>query len=150
MKIEVLTGRNKKEETEKIIGDFKEGKTDILIATTVIEVGVNVPNASVMIIHNAERFGLAGLHQLRGRVGRGDNQSYCILFSEDKENPRLKVMCNTTDGFEIAEQDLILRGAGEIIGLKQSGEDKYVSLMIKFPKIYEMVQEDAKKRENKK
>lgn len=150
IKIEVLTGRNKKDETEEIIGDFKAGKTDILIATTVIEVGVNVPNASVMVIHNAERFGLAGLHQLRGRVGRGDNQSYCILFSEDKENPRIKVMCETTDGFEIAEQDLILRGAGEIIGLKQSGEDKYVSLMLKFPAIYEKVQENAKAKGVKK
>lgn len=140
-KIETLTGRNKKKETEDIIGRFKEGDTDILIATTVIEVGVNVPNASVIVIHNAERFGVAGLHQLRGRVGRGKEQSYCILFSEDKENPRLKVMCETTDGFKIAEEDLKLRGAGELIGLKQSGYDKYVSLMLTFPEVYEKVKE---------
>lgn len=141
LKIEMLTGRNKKDETKAIIGRFKNGETNILIATTVIEVGVNVPNASVIIIHNAERFGLAGLHQLRGRVGRGSEQSYCILFSEDKENPRIKVMCETTDGFKIAEEDLKLRGTGEILGVKQSGEDKYVSLMLKFPHVYERVQE---------
>lgn len=143
-KIETLTGQNKKNETEEIIRRFKNGETKILIATTVIEVGVNVPNASVIVIHNAERFGLAGLHQLRGRVGRGTEQSYCILFSEDKDNPRLKIMCSTTDGFKIAEEDLKLRGTGELIGVKQSGYDKYVSLMLAFPNIYEDVQKTAK------
>ena len=123
---------------------FKEGVTEILIATTVIEVGVNVPNASIIIIHNSERFGLAGLHQLRGRVGGGSHQSYCVLVSEDEFNPRIRVMCSTTDGFVIAEEDLRLRGSGEIIGLKQSGEDKYVSLMLKFPEVYEKVKEFAK------
>lgn len=142
LKIETLTGRNKKSETEEIIGRYKEGKTDILISTTVIEVGVNVPNASVMVIQNAERFGLAGLHQLRGRVGRGKHQSYCVLVSEDKENPRLKIMCETTDGFKIAEEDLKLRGTGELIGLKQSGYDKYVSLMIKFPQIWRKIEKE--------
>lgn len=143
-KIEMLTGRNKKTETEEITGRFKEGKADILIATTVIEVGVNVPNASTIVIHNAERFGLAGLHQLRGRVGRGSEQSYCVLFSEDKENPRLKIMCDTTDGFKIAEEDLKLRGTGELIGVKQSGYDKYVSLMISFPEIWRKIEEKEK------
>lgn len=139
LKIEKLTGRNKKEETEDIIERMKDGKIDILIATTVIEVGVNIPNASTIIIHNAERFGLAGLHQLRGRVGRGKYQSYCVLFSEDKNNPRLTTMCETTDGFKIAEEDLKLRGTGELIGIKQSGYDKYVTLMLAFPHIWEQV-----------
>lgn len=135
--IAILTGRTSKEELAQIISDYKEGKIDILLATTVIEVGVNVPNASTIIIHNAERFGLAGLHQLRGRVGRGQYQSYCVLFSDDKNNPRLNVMCSTTDGFKIAEEDLKLRGAGELIGLKQSGDDKYMSLMLSYPDRYQ-------------
>lgn len=143
IKIGTLTGKNKKDETEEIIRSFKENETKILIATTVIEVGVNVPNATLMIIQNAERFGLAGLHQLRGRVGRGDHQSYCILVSDDAENPRVQVMCDTTDGFRIAEEDLRLRGTGEILGLKQSGEDKYVTLMMKFPHVYEKIQDSA-------
>lgn len=135
-KVEALTGRNSKEEVSDIISRFKSGDISILVATTVVEVGVNVPNASVIIIHNAERFGLSGLHQLRGRVGRGKHQSYCVLFSDDKENERLKVMCSTTDGFKIAEEDLRLRGAGDFIGTKQSGDDKYISLMLSYPDLY--------------
>ncbi len=105
---------------------FVRGETDIMVATTVIEVGVNVPNASVMVIENAERFGLAQLHQLRGRVGRGADQSYCILMSGEKlsynSRNRIKVMCETNDGFVIAEEDLRLRGPGEIEGTRQSGD----------------------------
>jgi ATP-dependent DNA helicase RecG len=105
---------------------FVRGETDIMVATTVIEVGVNVPNASVMVIENSERFGLAQLHQLRGRVGRGADQSYCILMSGEKlshnSRNRIKVMCETNDGFVIAEEDLRLRGPGEIDGTKQSGD----------------------------
>ena len=97
----------------------------MLVATTVIEVGVNVPNASVMVIENAERFGLSQLHQLRGRVGRGAEQSYCILVTSDKlssdTRQRIDVMCRTTDGFEIAEADLRLRGPGDLEGTQQSG-----------------------------
>jgi ATP-dependent DNA helicase RecG len=104
---------------------FKEGKTQIMVSTTVIEVGVNVPNASVMIIENAERFGLSQLHQLRGRVGRGADQSYCILMTSYKisktARERLDVICGTNDGFAIAEADLKLRGPGDIAGTRQSG-----------------------------
>ena len=104
---------------------FVEGKTNIMVATTVIEVGVNVPNASVMVIENTERFGLSQLHQLRGRVGRGAEQSFCILMSSNKLSKegreRIATMVRTNNGFEIAEADLRLRGAGDIMGTQQSG-----------------------------
>lgn len=104
---------------------FSEGKTNIMVATTVIEVGVNIPNASVMIIESAERFGLSQLHQLRGRVGRGAEQSYCILMTSHKlssdTKTRIETMCRTNDGFEIAEVDLKLRGPGDLMGTQQSG-----------------------------
>jgi ATP-dependent DNA helicase RecG len=104
---------------------FKDGAAHILIATTVIEVGVDIPNATVMVIESAERFGLSQLHQLRGRVGRGADQSYCILMSSDKLSreaaTRIEVMIRTNDGFEIAETDLQLRGPGDIEGTLQSG-----------------------------
>jgi ATP-dependent DNA helicase RecG len=104
---------------------FKAGDTQILVGTTVIEVGIDVPNATVMVIESAEKFGLSQLHQLRGRVGRGSDKSYCVLLSPHKLNneakERLKIMCATNDGFKIAEKDLELRGPGEIEGTKQSG-----------------------------
>ena len=103
---------------------FKDGETDILICTVVIEVGVDVPNATVMVIENAEFFGLSQLHQLRGRVGRGSAQSYCVLVSDaknEKAEQRLAVMCETNDGFLIAEEDLKLRGPGDFFGNRQSG-----------------------------
>lgn len=104
---------------------FKEHEADILVATSVIEVGVDVPNATVMVIESAERFGLSQLHQLRGRVGRGGGQSYCILMSGEKlsreARKRLQAMCQTTDGFRLAELDMQLRGAGDINGTQQSG-----------------------------
>ena len=104
---------------------FVEGKTHIMIATTVIEVGVNVPNASVMIIENAERFGLAQLHQLRGRVGRGSEQSFCLLMTGSKLSQdakvRIKTMVSTNDGFKISEVDMKLRGPGDLDGTRQSG-----------------------------
>ena len=116
-----LTAEEKAFEMER----FKQGKTQIMVATTVIEVGVDVPNATVMVIENAERFGLSQLHQLRGRVGRGAEQSYCILMTKDNlsntSRERIRTMCATTDGFEIAEADLRLRGPGDIQGLQQSG-----------------------------
>lgn len=140
-KAEAVTGKMKDEEKDAIIGRFKSNETQILIATTIIEVGVNVPNSTVITIMNAERFGLAGLHQLRGRVGRNSLQSYCMLVSNDKDNPRLKVMCETTNGFRIAEEDLKLRGTGDIIGIKQSGEDKNIMLMLKYPKTYKGIKE---------
>ena len=104
---------------------FKEHEADILVATSVIEVGVDVPNATVMVIESAERFGLSQLHQLRGRVGRGGEQSYCILMSGEKlsreARQRLQAMCETNDGFRLAELDMKLRGAGDINGTQQSG-----------------------------
>jgi ATP-dependent DNA helicase RecG len=117
-----------------------KGETQIMVATTVIEVGVNVPNASVMIIESAERFGLSQLHQLRGRVGRGADQSYCILLSSYKlsqeAKTRLKTMVSTTDGFKIAEVDLKLRGPGNIMGTQQSGVlDLKIADIVKDSKI---------------
>ena len=140
VRIAVLTGKTSKEESDRIIDRFKNGEIDVLIATTVIEVGVNVPNATVMIITNAERFGLSSLHQLRGRVGRSSLQSYCVLQSEDESEKglsRLQVMCETNDGFKIAEADLKQRGAGDLLGTQQSGENKYVSLIIANPEKYQ-------------
>lgn len=126
IEVEILHGKMKSSEKDEIIGRFKENKTKVLISTTVIEVGVNVPNASVMIIENAERFGLAQLHQLRGRVGRGQYESYCILIANAKSNTtkkRMTIMTESTDGFFISEQDLKIRGSGEMFGMKQSGAE---------------------------
>lgn len=123
-RVAYIHGKLKQKDKDKIMEDFKNGEIDILISTTVIEVGVNVPNASVMVIQNAERFGLAALHQLRGRVGRGEYQSYCILkYQGRSENirARMKVMQETNDGFVISEKDLELRGSGEFFGTKQHG-----------------------------
>lgn len=134
-----ITGKAKDNEKSEIIDKFNRNEFQILIATTIIEVGVNVPNATVMAIMSADRFGLAGLHQLRGRVGRSSLQSYCILKSQDEGNPRLQAMCRTTNGFEIAEQDLMLRGTGDFIGTKQSGDNTQVMLMMKYPRLYEEI-----------
>ncbi len=124
-KISMVHGRQKNLEKETNMQRFVTGDTQILLGTTVIEVGVNVPNASVMVIESAEKFGLSQLHQLRGRVGRGSEQSYCILLSSVKASreakERLKIMCNTNDGFVIAEKDLEIRGPGDIDGTRQSG-----------------------------
>jgi ATP-dependent DNA helicase RecG len=123
--VSVVHGKMKNDEKEKSMNLFVQGKTHIMVATTVIEVGVDVPNASVMVIENAERFGLSQLHQLRGRVGRGAHQSYCVLMSSNKlsddAKKRLGTMVETNNGFEIAETDLKLRGPGDIEGTQQSG-----------------------------
>lgn len=124
LSVEYVHGKMRPKEKDEIMQKFKDGEIDILISTTVIEVGVNVPNASIMIVENAERFGLAQLHQLRGRVGRGEYQSYCILkYNSNSEiaRKRMKIMQDTTDGFIIAEKDLELRGSGEFFGTKQHG-----------------------------
>lgn len=123
-RVEYLHGKMKNKEKDEIMEKFKKGDIDILISTTVIEVGVNVPNASIMVVENAERFGLAQLHQLRGRVGRGEYQSYCILKYQGNNEvirKRMKVMTETNDGFIISEKDLELRGSGEFFGTKQHG-----------------------------
>jgi ATP-dependent DNA helicase RecG len=123
--ISMVHGRQTNEVRNTNMHRFKTGDTHIMVGTTVIEVGVDVPNASVMVIENAEKFGLSQLHQLRGRVGRGSEKSFCILLSGSKLNnearERLKIMCATNDGFRIAEKDLELRGPGDIEGTRQSG-----------------------------
>ena len=120
-KIGVMHGKMEKEEKDKVMQNFKNGDITILISTTVIEVGVDVKNATVMVIFDAYRFGLSQLHQLRGRVGRNEMQSYCVLIS-DKEAERLNIMTETTDGFKISEEDFKLRGSGDIFGVRQSGD----------------------------
>jgi len=126
LKIDIVHGQMKSDEKEKAMLKFKEGKTDILVATSVIEVGVDVPNAFLIIIENAERYGLAQLHQLRGRVGRGSNESYCCLLCSDNISPagieRMEVLKNSSDGFYIAEKDLEIRGPGDLMGTRQTGE----------------------------
>lgn len=121
----MVHGRMKPAEKEEAMQKFKQGETRIMVATTVIEVGVDVANATVMVIESAERFGLSQLHQLRGRVGRGAEQSYCILMSSykisDESRKRLSTMVRTNDGFEIAEVDMKLRGPGDLEGTQQSG-----------------------------
>lgn len=129
LNVEILHGKMKGSEKDEIIKRFKNNEINVLISTTVIEVGVNVPNASVMIVENAERFGLSQLHQLRGRVGRGQYSSYCILIAKAKSNitkKRMQIMTECSDGFLISEKDLELRGAGEMFGKKQSGDEGFV------------------------
>ncbi len=124
LRVALLHGQMKGSEKDAIMADFAAGNADILVATTVIEVGVDVPNATLMVIEDADRFGLSQLHQLRGRVGRGSAKSYCILTSQNKNpetNRRLKALCKTTDGFKIAEEDLAIRGPGDFFGSRQSG-----------------------------
>jgi len=124
-RISMVHGKMKPGEKDRAMQKFKEGETQIMVATTVIEVGVDVPNAAVMVIESAERFGLSQLHQLRGRVGRGAEQSYCVLMSSYKlsneSRKRLETMVRTNDGFEIAEMDMKLRGPGDLEGTQQSG-----------------------------
>ena len=143
-RVEYLHGKMRPKEKDAIMQEFKDGNIDILISTTVIEVGVNVPNASIMVVENAERFGLAQLHQLRGRVGRGEYKSYCILKYDSKSDvvrQRMKTMQETNDGLVIAEKDLELRGSGEFFGTRQHGlpELKIANLFEDMPTL-KMVQ----------
>ena len=134
--LDIVHGKQKSEERNIKIDNFKLGLSKILLATTVVEVGIDIPNADIIIIESANRYGLAQLHQLRGRVGRGDKESYCILLFENQlseiAEKRLNTLKSTNDGFIIAEQDLILRGPGEVLGIKQSGENnfKFVDLIL--------------------
>lgn len=147
LKLELLHGQMKPAEKEDVMSRFRDGDVDILISTTVIEVGVDVPNASVMVIENAERFGLAQLHQLRGRVGRGEHQSFCILIADPKTDDareRIDVMVRTINGFEIAEEDLRIRGPGEFYGTKQSGIPSLrIANVLRDVDILEKSREDA-------
>lgn len=146
-KIGLLHGKLKNDEKDAVMKDFKAGEYDILVATTVVEVGVDVPNATVMVIENAERFGLSQLHQLRGRVGRSDLQSYCVLITSSKSpetRERLGIMTETNNGFVIAEKDLQLRGPGEFLGTRQSGlPDLIISDIVRDAKILELARNEA-------
>ncbi len=144
-----LHGKMKSDEKRRIMQDFRDKKIDVLISTVVIEVGVDVPNANIMIIENAERFGLAQLHQLRGRVGRGSTESFCVLFSDsdsDETAERLKAFTETQSGFEIAEKDLALRGGGDILGGRQHGfPELRIGDIVKDIKILELAKNEARR-----
>ncbi|GFR37787.1 ATP-dependent DNA helicase RecG [Insulibacter thermoxylanivorax] len=146
-RVGLLHGRMPAAEKDEEMRKFKDAETHMLVSTTVVEVGVDVPNATVMVIYDAERFGLAQLHQLRGRVGRGEHQSYCILIADPKTEvgqERMRVMMETNDGFEVARRDLELRGPGDFFGTKQSGlpEFRFADLMSDF-EILELARDDA-------
>lgn len=145
--IGLLHGKLSQQEKERVISDFRKGHVQVLVATTVIEVGVNIPNATVMLIEGAERFGLAQLHQLRGRIGRGNYQSYCLLMGNPKTQEgkaRLAIMTNTSDGFKIAEQDLKLRGPGDFFGTRQHGlPELKVADLVKDTTLLQWAREDA-------
>ena len=140
IEIEFIHGKIKPGDKDRIMKNFENGKIKVLVATTVIEVGINVPNSNIMVIYNAERFGLSQLHQLRGRIGRGNYDSFCILVSNNKSTSvkkRMDIMCSSNDGFYISEQDFLLRGYGDILGYRQSGEARFKILNIQ--KDYELL-----------
>ncbi len=137
-----ISGNMKQEDIDKTIEAFNEGKIDVLISTTIVEVGVNVPNATAMVILSSERFGLSQLHQLRGRVGRGKDKSYCILVSPKEGLERLNIMKNSSSGFDISKEDLKLRGPGELLGLKQSGQSEELMLILSYPKLVTRIKEE--------
>jgi len=147
--IGLLHGQMPNDQKESVMSDFSAKKIDVLVSTTVIEVGVDVPNASVMVIYDANRFGLSQLHQLRGRVGRGEKQSYCILIADPKNEAaieRMKILTSTTDGFILAEEDLKMRGSGDMLGNRQSGLPEFkVGNPINDINILEVAQEEAKR-----
>lgn len=137
--IAAISGKMKKADVNEIITKYENNEIQILISTTVIEVGVNVPNSTVMVLKNSERFGLAQAHQLRGRVGRGNDQSYCLLQTVIEDEPKSRILAKTNDGFNIAQEDLKLRGAGDYIGTEQTGNNNEVMLMIKEPQLFQSI-----------
>jgi ATP-dependent DNA helicase RecG len=144
-RVALLHGRMSGAVKNETLKDFRDKRYDILVSTTVIEVGIDIPDATIMVIENAERFGLAQLHQLRGRVGRGDKRSYCFLMSQSADNERLKILTKTNDGYKIAEEDLRQRGPGEYLGSKQSGvSDLYMANLIRDMKLLKETQHIAK------
>jgi ATP-dependent DNA helicase RecG len=148
LKLGLLHGRLSSEEKESVMQSFRRNETQILVATTVVEVGVDVPNATVMVIEHAERFGLSQLHQLRGRIGRGAEKSHCILVAQGRVNEnaraRLETMVRTSNGFEIAETDLLLRGPGEFFGTRQSGDlGFHIANPLRDREILEMARKEA-------
>jgi ATP-dependent DNA helicase RecG len=147
LRIGLMHGKLKPQEKDSVMEEFRANNFDILVCTTVIEVGVDVPNASVMVIENSDRFGLSQLHQLRGRVGRGSEQSYCFLVTENRSpttRQRLEIMTQTNDGFVVAEKDLEIRGPGEFLGYKQSGlPDLILTDLVKDAKILEEARQTA-------
>jgi ATP-dependent DNA helicase RecG len=148
LKVAMLHGRIKSPEKSKTMKKFREGKTDILVSTSVIEVGIDIPNASLMMIEGSEKFGLSQLHQFRGRVGRGENQSYCLLFTDlpfGIYTRRLKAMTLTDNGFELAEKDLSIRGPGEMFGIRQWGIPDLAMASLKNTALVEKTREEAKK-----
>lgn len=145
IKVSSISGDMKQEKIDKVIESFNDGKIDVLVSTTIVEVGVNVPNATAMVILSSERFGLSQLHQLRGRVGRGKDKSYCILVSPKEGLERLNIMKNSSSGFDISKEDLKLRGPGELLGLKQSGQSEELMLILSYPKLVNSIKEEIEK-----
>jgi ATP-dependent DNA helicase RecG len=147
LRVGLLHGQMKAKDKEQVMEQFRQHELDILVSTTVIEVGVDVPNASVMVIEDSNRFGLSQLHQLRGRVGRGEHQSFCVLVADAKNEDakaRIEIMVQTSDGFKIAEEDLRLRGPGELAGTKQSGNlDFKIADLVQDGKLLEVARQAA-------
>jgi len=147
LNVGLLHGKMKPPKKEAAMDGFKRGEVQVLVSTTVIEVGVDVPNATVMVVENAERFGLAQIHQLRGRVGRGGDQSYCVLVTDklnENGRERIRTLVESTDGFHISEMDLRLRGPGEFLGTRQSGLPAFrIGNILRDQEILELARSEA-------